>query len=140
MKKIDPIKLSIILCTVFLVILIGFTVMLPWLVTWYVQIANRHESLATTMLVTCYPCAPFTAVILLALRKILKNINQKDLNKTQNLKLLKYMAISCIVISVITLLAGRFYLPFYIVATTFAFLSLIIFSFRSIANELFTDK
>ncbi|MBQ2266335.1 MAG: hypothetical protein II342_02935 [Clostridia bacterium] len=140
MKKINLIKLSIILTTIFLAVLIAFAVMLPWLVTWYVQIAGRHESLATTMLVTCYPCAPFTAIVLLALRKLLKNIDQKILNKDQNLKLLKYMAISCVIISAITLIAGRYYLPFYIVAATFLFLALIIFAFRSITFELFTDK
>lgn len=140
MKKLNLIKVSIILTTVFLVVLIAFSIVLPWLVTWYVQIAKRHEGLATTMMVTCYPCAPFTAFILLALRKILKNIDKRNFNKAENTKLLKYMAISCIVIAVITLIAGRYYLPFYIVAATFAFLSLIIFSFNSITNELFTDK
>ena len=140
MKKINLIKLSIILTTIFLAVLIAFAVMLPWLVTWYVQIAGRHESLATTMLVTCYPCAPFTAIVLLTLRKLLKNIDQKILDKDQNLKLLKYMAISCVIISAITLIAGRYYLPFYIVAATFLFLALIIFAFRSITFELFTDK
>lgn len=140
MKKLNPIKFSIILTTVSLVILVAFAVMLPWLVTWYVQIAQRHESLATTMMVTCYPCAPFTAVVLLTLRKLLKNIDEKNLDKAQNTKLLKYMSISCLVIAIITLIAGRYYLPFYIVAATFAFLSLIIFSFRSITDELFTDK
>ncbi|MBO5210632.1 MAG: hypothetical protein J6B80_01730 [Clostridia bacterium] len=140
MKKISLIKLSIILTTIFLVILIGFAVMLPWLVTWYVQIAGRHESLATTMMVTCYPCAPFTAIVLLTLRRLLKNIDEKIFDKAQNVKLLKYMAISCVIISVITLIAGRYYLPFYIVAATFMFLALIIFSFRSVVYELFTDK
>ena len=140
MKKLDTIKFSIILTTVFLVVLIIFAVMLPWLVTWYVQLAQRHESLATTMMVTCYPCAPFTAVVLLSLRKLLKNIQQKNFDKVQNSKLLKYMSISCLIISVITLIAGRYYLPFYIVAATFMFLSLIIFAFKSISDELFTDK
>lgn len=140
MKNFNIIKLSILLTTIFLVVLIAFAVMLPWLVTWYVQIAGRHESLATTMMVTCYPCAPFTAIVLLTLRKLLKNIDQKIFDKTQNAKLLKYMAISCIIISLITLIAGRYYLPFYIVAATFLFLALIIFSFRAILCTLFTDK
>ncbi len=140
MKKFDLIKLSILLTTIFLIILIGFAVMLPWLVTWYVQIAGRHESLATTMMVTCYPCAPFTAIVLLTLRKLLKNIDNKNLDKNQNAKLLKYMAISCIIIAVITLIAGRYYLPFYIVAATFLFLALIIFAFRSVVCTVFTDK
>lgn len=140
MKKINPIRFSIILTTVFLAVLIGFAIMLPWLVTWYVQIAQRNESLATTMMVTCYPCAPFTAIVLLALRQLLKNIEQKNFDKAKNTKLLKYMSISCLIIAVITLIAGRYYLPFYIVAATFLFLSLIIFAFNSISGELFTDK
>lgn len=140
MKKLTPIKLSIILTTVALVFLIGFSVMLPWLVTWYVKIMGRHESIATTVMATCYPCAPFTAVILLSLRKILKNISDGNLEKTANVKLLKYMTISCIIISVTTLIAGKYYMPFFIVAATFIFLAVIIFAFKSITDELFTDK
>ena len=140
MKKFNPVKLAIIVTTVFIAVLIAFAVMLPWLVTWYVKIAQRHESLATTMMVTCYPCAPFTAVILLTLRKLLKNISVKNFNKTENSKLLKYMSISCVIVAVITLIAGRFYLPFYIVAATFLFLALIIYAFKSVADELFSDK
>lgn len=140
MKKINLIRVSIILTNIFLVALIAFMVTLPWLVTWYVQTAGRHEGLVTTVMVTCYPCAPFTGIILLALRRLLKNIEQRKFNNPQGQKLLKYMAISSIIIAAITLVAGRYYLPFYIVAGTFMFLSLIIFTFKSIANELFTDK
>lgn len=140
MKKFNPIKLAIAVTTVFLIVLIAFAVMLPWLVTWYVQIAGRHESLATTMMVTCYPCAPFVAVVLLTLRKLLKNIDIKNYDKIQNAKLLKYMSISCIIIALITVIAGRYYLPFYIVAATFAFLSLIIYAFKSVTDEIFSDK
>lgn len=140
MKKIDPIKMATIVTTVFLAVLIGFTILLPWLVTWYVQIAQRHEGLVTTVMVTCYPCAPFTAVVLLTLRKLLKNIDAKNFNKAENSKLLKYMSISCLIIATITLIAGRYYLPFYIVAATFMFLSLIIYAFKSVADELFSDK
>lgn len=140
MKKLNPVKIAITVTTVFLIVLIAFAVMLPWLVTWYVQLAGRHESLATTMMVTCYPCAPFTAIVLLTLRKLLKNIDAKNFTKTENSKLLKYMSISCLIIAGITLIAGRYYLPFYIVAATFMFLSLIIYAFKSVTDELFTDK
>ena len=140
MKKIDLIKLSITLTNIFLIVLVIFVITLPQLVTWYVQIESRHESLVTTVMVTCYPCAPFTGIILLALRRLLKNINQKKFDNPKSQKLLKYMAISSLIVAVITLIAGRYYLPFYIVAGTFLFLSLIIFAFKSISNELFSDK
>ncbi len=140
MNKLNSVKISIILTNVFLTVLIGFAVMLPWLVTWYVQIAGRNESLATTIMATCYPCAPFTAFILLSLKKILKSIQNKAFNKKQSSKLLKYMSICCLIISVITIISGRFYLPFFIVAATFLFLSVIIFTFKSIMEQLQFDK
>jgi hypothetical protein len=140
MNKLNSIKISIILTTIALVVLIGFAIMLPWLVTWYVQLSGRNETLATTIMATCYPCAPFTAVILLSLRKILKNIRDNSFNKEKDTKLLKYMSICCLIISVITLISGKHYLPFFIVAATFLFLAIIIFAFKSITDELFSDK
>ena len=140
MNKLNSIKISIILTTVALAVLIGFAIMLPWLVTWYVQLSGRNETLATTIMATCYPCAPFTAVILLSLRKILKNIRDNSFNKEKDTKLLKYMSICCLIISVITLISGKHYLPFFIVAATFLFLAIIIFAFKSITDELFSDK
>lgn len=140
MKKLTPIKFSIILTTVALVLLIGFAIMLPWLVTWYVKIMGRHENIATVVMVTCYPCTPFTAVILLSLRKMLKSISAGNLEKSANSKLLMYMTVSCFIISAITLIAGKFYMPFFIVAATFVFLAVIIFAFKNITDELFADK
>ena len=72
--------------------------------------------------------------------ELLKNIDIKNYDKTVNAKLLKYMSISCIIIALITVIAGRYYLPFYIVAATFAFLSLIIYAFKSVTDEIFSDK
>ncbi len=140
MNKFNSIKISIILTTAALVLLIGFAIMLPWLVTWYVQLSGRNESLATTIMATCYPCAPFTAIILFSLRKILKNIRDNNFNKAKDTKLLRNMAICCLIISVITLISGKHYLPFFIVAATFFFLAIIIFAFKSITDELFSDK
>ncbi len=136
MKKINLIKSSIILTTIFIILIFSVAVFLPMLVTWYVQKANRLESLATTIMVTCYPCAPFTILSLLYLRKVLKNILNKQYFTDDNIKSLKYMSFCCIIIAVITVIAGRFYLPFFIVAATFLFLSLLIFIFRSIFIDL----
>ncbi|MBE6787041.1 MAG: hypothetical protein E7537_01685 [Ruminococcaceae bacterium] len=78
MKKVNTIKFSLFLTDLFLVLLVLVAFFLPFLVTWYVEYAGRLESLATTIMVTCYPCAPFTGLILFYLRKVLKNIEKKD--------------------------------------------------------------
>lgn len=136
MKKINLIKLSIIFTTIFMLLVLIFAALLPFLVTVYVQRAHRLESLATTIMVTCYPCAPFTLLSLWYLRKILKSALDGDILSADNMKMLKYMSICFIIISLITIVAGRFYLPFFIVAATFLFLSLIIFVLRNVLIEL----
>ena len=140
MKKVNSIKFSIILTDIFIILLFAVAIALPLLVTWYVEKTNRLESLATTIMVTCYPCAPFTALSLLYLRKLLKNINIKNFSTVSNVKYLKYMAFCCIIIAIITLIAGRYYLPFYLVAGTFIFLALLIFVLRNIFINLFIEE
>lgn len=136
MKKINPVKTSIVLITVFIFLILLVAAALPFLVTWYVEKTQRLETLATTIMITCYPCAPFTILILMYLRKILKNIANKEFFTDNNIKYFKYMAICCIIIALITVIAGRFYLPFFMVAATFLFLSLLIFVMRNIFIEL----
>ena len=140
MKKINPVKLSIILINIFIVLILVIAILLPLLVTWYVEKTNRLESLATTIMVTCYPCAPFTILSLQYLKKFLKSFINKDFFNEDNIKSLKYMAICCMIISLITIIAGRFYLPFFIVAATFLFLSLLIYTLRSIFIEIIKNK
>ncbi len=140
MKKTNTIKFSIFLTDIFLVALVLVAFLLPFLVTWYVEYAGRLESLATTVMVTCYPCAPFTGMTLFYLRKVLKNIEKDDAANPENKKLLKYMSLCCVIIALITLIAGRFYLPFFLVAGTFLFLALLIFVFRNIYINIFEDK
>lgn len=140
MKNINSIKFSIILTNIFILVIFFFAVALPFLVTWYVETTNRLESLATTIMVTCYPCAPFTILALIYLRKFLININCEDYKDSKNVKYLSYMAICCLIISAITIVAGRFYLPFFIVAATFLFLALLIFVLRSVFLKVFTEE
>lgn len=132
-------KLSLVLTDIFIVILIIFTVFLPFGVSWYVEVMNRSQTLAATIMVTCYPCAPFVAVSLLSLRKILKNALRGNIFTDENFKHLRNISICCLIISVITLIAGRYYLPFYIVGGTFIFLALIVFTangvFRAISEQ-----
>ena len=137
MKKSNTIKFSIMLTEIFMLLLIILAASLPFLTTWYVEHFSRHENLATTIMVTCYPCAPFVWLMLFYLRRVLKKIDKGDYQNPKNKKHLKYMAISCIIVAGITLVAGRFYLPFFLVAGTFLFLALIIFVFRNIFINAF---
>ena len=129
------IKVSIILTNIFLLILFFFTITLPFLVTWYADIMGRSSTLATTVMVTCYPCVPFAATILITLKKLLKTALNGNIFSNESVVYLKNIAICCIVIAVITLVGGNFYLPFLIVGATFSFLSLLLYALRGIVAE-----
>lgn len=139
MKKANSIKFSLMLTDIFLCLLVLVALSLPFLVTWYVEYTGRLESLATTIMVTCYPCAPFTGLALFYLRKVLKNVQKGEYSNPENVKSLKYMSLCCIMVALITLIAGRFYLPFFLVAGTFLFLALLIFVFRNIFINAFKN-
>lgn len=132
-------KLSLILTDIFIIVLAAFTILLPFGVSWYVEVMHRSQTLPATIMVTCYPCAPFVAVCLLSLRKILKNTLKGSVFTAENSKHLRNISLCCLIISLITLIAGRYYLPFYIVGGTFIFLSLIVFTancvFRSVSEQ-----
>lgn len=132
------IRICRIITDVFIALLIIVTVFLPFGISWYVEKMHRAQTLPATVMVTCYPCAPFVGIALLLLRRILKRAYDGVFFTGANSKDIRIISVCCAVIAVITLIAGRFYLPFYIVGGTFAFLALLTFSANAIlaaANE-----
>lgn len=131
MDKIKSIKISIAVTTAFIVLLAIFTVSLPWLISWYVEIKGRSQTLAATVLITCYPCAPFAAGALFFLRKLLKNVLSIGLLNETNFKLMKKIVVCCLIIAFVTLIAGKFYMPFLLVSATFVFVAILLFGLRA---------
>lgn len=134
--KNKALKISMWCTNIALLLLIIFTVGLPWMVTWYVETMGRSPKLPAIIMVTCYPCVPFVAALLLNLRKLLQNISKDLLFHSNNVIYFKRITIFSIAISVITLIAGRFYLPFYIVGVSFAFFALMVFVFKTIFSAV----
>lgn len=132
MDKYKSLKAAVIITDIFIVLLIAMAIALPWLVTWYVEVVGRSASLPTTIMVTCYPCAPFAGATLMYLRRLLKYALKSDIFSCRSIKCLRRISICCFIIAVITLFAGRYYLPFYIVGATFAFLALLVFALKAI--------
>ena len=109
-------KLLLALCYIFLVALAAAVILLPFGVTWYVETNGRDASLPTTIMLTCYPCVPFVATILLSLRKLLSNILAGLVLGDGNLKMLARVSFSCLFVAAITLFSGHLYMPFYLVS------------------------
>ena len=115
-----PVKAALYMVYCFSVILIAISVALPFIITWYVETRGRDATLPATIMLTCYPCVPFAAAILISLRRLLVNVLSGLILGDKNLNLLRAIIISCFGITAITVAAGRQYLPFYIIAASAA--------------------
>ena len=131
-KAKKALRLCLILTDVFICALVIVTILLPIGVSWYVEVMHRSQSLPSTIMVTCYPCAPILGIALFQLRKIIKRICADNIFCADNSVGFKIISACCLAISVITLIAGRFYLPFYIVGGTFVFLALVAYTMRAV--------
>lgn len=119
-------KISLIITYVFMLLLVVLTIGLPYGITWYVEVKGRAPDLAATVMLTCYPCVPFAAVALFRLRRFLKNLIRDTLFEGKNLYDLIYIAFCCLFSGIIMLIAGFFYMPFYISGGAAMFCALIV--------------
>ena len=131
-KAQKALRLCLILSDIFICALVVMAILLPFGVSWYVEVKHRSQSLPATIMVTCYPCAPILGIALFQLRKIFKRIRKDNIFCADNSLGFKIISACCLTISVITLIAGRFYLPFYIVGGTFVFLALVAYTMRAV--------
>ena len=107
-------KVALIVTYVFMLLLAAFTITLPWIVRWYVEVRGRSTDLFATIMLATYPCVPLAAIVLYSLRKLLKNILSGNIFHSENAGHLLAMSNSCFLASVIMIIAGIFYMPFYI--------------------------
>ncbi len=119
-------KLSLFVTHIFMILLLLCIIFLPMLVTWYVEVKGRDQTLPTTIMLTCYPLAPFAAIALFSIRRLLLNILDGLVLGDQNIKMLKRISICLICAGVIMLCVGHRYMPFYISGIAAAACSLIV--------------
>ena len=104
MEKFKLVKISILLIDAAFVLLAALIIGLPFLITWYVEIMNRSASLATTVMLTSYPCAPFVGYGLFMLRRFLKETIKDEIFGAESLKYLIRLAFCCVVIAICRLI------------------------------------
>ncbi len=133
----NSLKLSFVIINISIVLLFALAVILPWLVTWYVEVRQKDAGLPAVVMLTCYPCLPFAAIALFSLRKLLKNMLGGLVFGDQNIAALKKVCVCCLCDAVITLVAGYFYMPFYVVSIAAAGCALIVKTIKDVfAAEL----
>ena len=125
------------ICIVAFVLAVAF---LPVMVTWYVETMGRSPELATTVMLTCYPCSPFAAIALLSVRLVLKNIIAGKIFDSKNFVRMQRVSGCCLAAGLIMLFAGYFYMPFYIAGAAAVFCSLLSKVFADVIRAGVPDK
>lgn len=125
-------KLSLLIVNVSIILLFALAALLPWLVTWYVEVYNKDHGLPTVVMLTTYPCLPFMAATLFSLRKILKNILSGLIFGDKSINALRTVCVCCLACALITLVAGRYYMPFYVVSFAAAGFAVIINTVKNV--------
>ncbi len=120
------VQLTLLLTDFIILAVAAAAVGLPWLTEWYITSMKRPEDLRTVILTVCYACLPAAAAALYSLRRLLKNIIKGETFVKSNVRHLRLLSWYCAAVSLITLAAGYFYLPFYIIGTAAGFFMLIL--------------
>ena len=116
------------LCLTFLILIavMAAAVTLPCLTDWYIRKTGRKEELRTVIMTVCYICLPAALAALYSLIRLLKNILDGEIFIQGNVLHLRLLSWYCGAVSLITLAAGYFYLPFYLVGLAAIFFTLIL--------------
>lgn len=114
-------RLSLILTDIIFAAGIAVGIFLPFIADWYIKITGKSQSLKAVLITVCYCCLPFAVIALAVLRRLLKNILKSKAFIYENVKILRILSWCCTAVTLITLVSGYFYLPFYIVGTASGF-------------------
>lgn len=134
------VKLALAVTYIFMILLVLLTIALPWLVIWYAEIMGRSQSLAKTIMLTCYPCVPLAAVSLISVRRFLINISKLKIFDEQNIVMLKRTFLCCLAAAVIMFIAGFFYMPFFIASAAAATCALLITVIKNLIHAAIVNK
>lgn len=133
---------SIVVCSLVAVVLLGLLFFGPevfWLyMTDYRGIEPTSavlQMLKAVFTCTFYPAAVFAAVILFSLIKMLLNIRRNEVFIDENVKCLKVVSWCCVIIGIITLVGGWFYMPFLFVACAGFFVGLLLRVLKNVMQK-----
>ncbi len=123
-------KIALIATYVFMLLLAAFTIALPWITKWYVEERGRSTDLFATIMLATYPCVPFAAITLISLKRLLKNILDGNIFHEENAGHILAISNSCLLAGLIMVIAGFFYMPFFIAGGAAICMALLVRSMR----------
>lgn len=142
LKHKKSVKVSLMLTYVLMVSLAVLVFTVPFIIIWYVEIRNCPEylpRLSKIIMLTFYPCVPIAMAVLIKFRKLLLNLFSDKVFDKENVSLLFFISVCMIIITVILLFSGYFYMPFWVAAAATAVCTLTIHVMKNIIQSGCTE-
>lgn len=117
---------SIVCILFFLLALAALLFLAPWICRWYVGLRGMSGEIYTAILAAFYCCTIPAAVALLSLLTLVRNIYRADAFSRRNSVLMSLISYCCLLVALITAVAGYWYLPMLLVTAAMGFLFLIV--------------
>lgn len=120
------ISLSRVCVCAFALLLAGLDVFGYWLVDFFLRLRGMNGQLGTVILAAVYLCSVFAWIVLFRLWQLLGNIKAGRVFVQENISHMRTVSWCCAAVALVCLLAGLWYLPFFVAAMAAAFMALIV--------------
>lgn len=107
-------------------ILVALLPGMPFLMNWYSEFRELNLSAHISIMVAFYICAIITAVALLQMDRLLRNILDDQVFVRKNIRLIQKIRGCCGLVALVCLPAAVFYMPLIFMFVTMAFLWLVV--------------
>ena len=108
------------------IVLVALLPAMPFLMNWYSEFRDLNLSAHISIMVAFYVCAIITAVALLQMDRLLRNILDGEVFVRKNIRLIQYVRGCCGLVALVCLPAAVFYMPLIFMVITMAFLWLVV--------------
>lgn len=126
-------RITIALCGLIIAALVSMVFVMPGIADWYYfGIRRGAAGDGKPLLYAFYCCVPAAFLAIYHLIRLMVNIHKGDVFVLRNVTHLRYLAWCCAWVSLVTLIAGYFYMPLLIISFAAIFLCLFIRVIRHI--------
>ncbi len=132
-NKKSSVILSLVICFIFLIVLTVLVFLGPWFFKLWLTVYRGWKDDSVSLYhmirlfkIAFYPCSIFGYITLYSLIRLLFNIKNEHIFIDKNVKYLRRISWSCIVVAFITLISGFFYIPYSFIAVAAGFIGLML--------------
>ena len=132
--------LSRIMIVIFLLLLAGGCLGLPWLLRWYIGYTVKNAMILLPVMISLWACALPAFVALIQLGKMLNNIARGQVFARENVKALRVISWCCIAVAVIFACFFFYYVLGLILAILAAFAGLVLRVVKNVFEQAVAIK